>query len=497
MHKKSQNGSFLSQLKEKHSSPGKAYIEYELSKTCIRIFAHASHVSEQFLRACDLQRKINKYAETLILEGSLEGSPTCESIILDDGSNPYSFWNTNSRTLRFLGFEKQFFIDIASGNYRTKLIKDSQSFNWKNLARLMSIEKKVIALSDEARVLLRLNELSGQFGLLFVSVAKASAHFNIIDLLLSHFHRTVRVVGCKDQEFGAYQFSYFIELSKEVSNFNDFFRTQRIELNDISNGCGFAHEWAHGIDNLFSPCYGGSSSNFASELRQQNTFSRFVSATKLKTLPLDPVQTRILTERSKSHIREIMSHSNKTGGYRDSVLFRNAVEEELLLITDIDWDKFSFRKRAEAFQRPGRHGLDMIISEMELIRSLAGLDSNLHRQSIFFISAKILDSDYYYCYKSYWTAGRELFARAFDSYVDYLLEARGEQRLEPLTFLRWQAEPEEMKTWNSDWDELMNIIREKLKDIYAENLKDIYIENLRKQLDRIDDDILEELLFVD
>lgn len=457
-------------MKTKHANAANAYLEYELSKTCIRVFALANYADDHFVAASEIQARINKYAELLIAQGAAASDAGHESIILGSESmSPSAFGWRHHETLRFLGFERKFFVDLAHGNYKERLRKNARLMSWQNLERLMVAEKRNTPLAAEPYSSVRLNELSARFGLIFVSVAKASITTPIIDALFSSFSQLVSVVGCRDYEIGAYQFSYFIETGNEASNFDEFYKTQRIELNDFLESGAFSHEWGHGIDNLLAPHFGESYSGFASDSRKQNPVNLLVSASKLPSLPLDEAKIASHIARSKSNIYRIMEYSNRTNGYTDYRSFLKSVDDALSSLSDKDWEKSSFRLQAIPHVRAGRSSLKIITSEIELIRSLLEIDAAPFSQSVFFKFAEILNTNFDYCYKGYWTEKREMFARAFEAYVDFQLEARGEQPLDCLNFVSWQPDSKETQAWLPQWNEVMNLIREKLNEVSTAN----------------------------
>jgi hypothetical protein len=465
-----QHNTHFAELKAKHATPARAYIEYELSKTCIRVFALANCANERFKAASEMQGRINKYAELLISHDDLAAESAQELAILEsESTSPAFFWNCYSNTLRFLGFKREFILQLASGDYRKRLAQQSQLLSWKNLERLMVAERRNSHLAGEPYSSIRLNELSARFGLIFVSIAKASITTPIIDTLFFSFEQLVSVVGCKDYEIGAHQFSYFIEMGKDTSNFDDFYKTQRIELNDFLNSGAFSHEWSHGIDNLLAPSFGESYSGFASDSRKQNPINLLVSTSKLTTLVFDDTQAELLINKSKSNIKRIMEFSNSTNGYTDYASFQKTVADELLLLSDKDWDKSSFSSRAMPYVRFGRLSLEVIISEMELIRTFIASNSIPLTQSVFATFAEILNSNYSYDYKGYWTEKREMFARAFEAYVDFQLTATSELPLVSLSFANWLPDSKETEAWLPQWNEVMSAIREKLAEVCATN----------------------------
>jgi hypothetical protein len=291
----------------------------------------------------------------------------------------------------------------------------------------------------------------------------------VIDALFFSFSQLVSIVECKDYEIGAYQFSYFIDMGKEASNFNDFYKTQRIELNDFLESGAFSHEWGHGIDNLLAPHYGESSSGFASDSRKQNPVNILVSNSKLKSPSLNDAQVELFVNRSKSNIQRIMEYSNTTNACTDYKSFQNIVSEELQLLPLNEWNKSAFISKAKPCVRSGRHSIEVIVSEMELMHSLMTTDAKQITKSAFLMFGEILNTNFTYSYRGYWTEKREMFARAFEAYVDFQLKSREMQPLDPLSFVSWQPDSIETNAWLPQWNEVMNVIRKKLEEVSAAN----------------------------
>lgn len=463
-----ENTYFLS-LKEKYSSPQEAYRAYTLQKTLWRVCAVSPTATQDVKDSFALQEKLNNYLEKIVTDQNIEFGKefTINSRQMID------FIKENLNKFEFLGIDRNQAISLASDKYSINLYKASNNIiSWTQLEQLITEEKYIHKPESKEDIVIAMNTTIENCGLTSIIGSMAITTKDIIMKVDDNFNQLATVVGCDKSQIGGNIFS--VALSTEPDNgvagySNQYFKDsqQKLYVDALILEDAFAHEWMHGIDNIWARKISRNIYH-ASETGKTVIENLLIKAQLPNTDIINEIKNTV-EHRTRNFCKNIVERYDNLGKIINKEQLLEFIDLECNKIMSNTWDKKEFHKNLEQYKHPEISGgfQGYITTELQLLKHMVSSEDFKH--SVFYSYALKMDKNLVDIMGSNWSTYSvekcEQLSRLFESYCDVVLKEKGMRNtISDVSRSFYLPAPEESKNLINEWrpvmDEIKNIIEE-------------------------------------
>jgi len=453
---------YFEQLKEKHDNPKKAYVEYQLSKKYLRVFAHAKDLPEDIAISMDLQEKLNKYAEALVENYGEKRETSFGDFFNVERKDLPKFLGKYLEHFSFLGIDRSEIINLATGMYEINLTNAAKSINWESLEDVIKADNNNTPTIDKNVASKLLAESVDEYGLQSITVGQVRITNECLNKIPESLNQLSLVIGCEKKQVGANKFNFCFD--SEDCNYagysNNYFGCQKVYLNERISYDAFAHEWLHSIDSMLAT-HNKLDAHMASE-------SNFKSISDLLGKSIEPNADAINKAKEKveenclTSLHNIIHRFDQTGALTNTDKFIELIDQEYIKALDNKWDKEDFIKKAQDYQKDRNASIPYLCSEIELLQKVKNekLDVSIFYKYAIIMDdnlklTKIMDSDYS-------ITECEMFARAFETFTEIKLQEKGVKNIISKSINNYTPNHHETLLYMDKWDAVTSDIREML-----------------------------------
>ena len=494
------NITYIQQLKDKHDKPQKAYVEYQLSKGLMRVFAHAKELPEDIKISMEIQEQINKYCEFLI--ANKESNLNVKLVdFLDMKNLPVpKFYQNYYEHLEFLGIDRNEFINLISGSHSLKLFESAKNISWETLEEVIKDENNNEAILDKEETTKILKNITDEYGLQSLTFGRIRCTNKSLSKLNEGLNQLSIVVDCHKEQVGANNFNLFFD--SENCSYAGYsiqhFKMQKLYLNERMTDDAFAHEWLHGIDNMLAT-YHKLNEDYASETSFKSINDLLEKSKEFNVDAIDKIKAKV-SENCLNSLKNIVDRFMQTGNVTKPSDFKDLIVNEYKKVLNNTWNKSEFIIECKKYQKSPGAIVSYLCSELELLKKV---NNEKLDNSIFYNYAIIMDknlNESNLIEGEYSTTKREMFARTFETYAENKLQEKGMKSVISKSLNNYIPSHEEAIIYVDKWKNVMGDINVMLNSICPivkkENDNNLNISkilaNIRSMKSKISDNIVKE-----
>lgn len=467
-----ENKYFLS-LKEKYAKPEEAYRAFTLQKTLWCISSASEKAPQEVKKAIELQHKINQYCESMLDNKSDDAFIKIFNTSLKDLPE---FIKINMNNFAFINIDRSLLISLATGTYEMQLNATSKSIkNWEQLEQLMTAEKYTIAPDNSEEVLKEIQKTNIACGLNSLITSKALATIELIKKVDNNFEQLATVVGCDKKQIGANCFNIALDnldvpyAGQSSQHFNN--KQQLLFLNSRLMHDAFAHEWLHGIDNVWvQQSVSKFSYSHASEAQQPDIMNLLDKAQSANEDIVNVIMPIIL-EKTTGYCEQIIKRYENLGMVENADQCLVFLQNECQKVVDKNWNKDLFIEQLKQFKNNNTVGSmeAYLATELELLSNIYHKENLDH--SLFYSYALKMDKNLVVAFgsndwKGYSVEKCEQFARLYETYCDYILTEKGiSNTISDVKISSYIPYKEEVKNYLEEWKPVLKGIRDLIEKI--------------------------------
>jgi len=481
---------YFEQLKEKHDTPQKAYLEYQLSKKYLRVFSCSEKAPENIKESISLQEKINNYSRELISNPNKNVDLKTILGIKDIAS----FFKEKSNSLEFIGVERDDFIQLISGMYEINLKQSSKNISWEKLEEIIVEEKNNVPILTKEETQEILDKTVKDYGLTSLSFGQIRTNEESVRSVDKSLEQLTIVIDCEKEQVGN-NFNLFFDT--ENTNFAGYssqhFNQQKLYLNARLSEDAFAHEWFHSIDNMLAKHHKLDTTH-ASEAEFTSISKLLESSTQLNEDAIKELKENI-NQKCLVHLSNIVDRFDKIGSISEVDKFKEMIEQNYEKVISGSWNKEDFITNAKKHQKENNACISYLASELDLMKEF---NSNNFNVSSFYKYAVLMDENLKNAKimkDDYSTTKLEMMARSFETFVDIKLDEKGIKNLiSNASGNNYAPDKIEMKHYLSEWENVVSDIRGLFNDICpVKKMKDNFdISKISANINIIRDSALSE-----
>jgi hypothetical protein len=467
-----ENKYFLS-LKEQYTTPKEAYKAFTLQKTLWCISSASDNAPEEVKKSIEIQHKINQYCENLLVNKS---GVSFNSIFDTSVEQLPAFIKKNMSNFDFLNIDKNLLISLASGAYESNLDKAAKEIiSWTQLEQIMNAEKYTMLPDKSEEVLKEIQKTNIACGLNSFITSKALSSVELIKKVDNNFEQLAIVVGCNKKQIGANCFNIALDnldvpyAGQSSQHFND--KQQLLFLNSRLMHDAFAHEWLHGIDNMWVQQSAKKFSySHASEANQPEIMNLLEKAQKANENIVTIIMP-IIVEKTEGYCEQLIQRYDNLGMIEKVDECRIFLKKQCQKVIDKNWDKEIFLEQLKEFKNDNTVGSMQayLATELELLSNIYHKEDLDH--SLFYSYALKMDKNLVVAFnntdwKGYSVEKCEQFARLYETYCDYVLTEKGMvNTVSDVKISSYIPYKEEVKNYLEEWKPVLKGIRDLIEKI--------------------------------